>query len=121
MVSVYPIEMELLSERELRTVLGVRSGPGAPQSKNVTIQSADSSPVSDQIDIRGQRLDDGMREVTTYLDRAFRAGKGEVTIIHGLGTGALREGVRAILKKTNYVAVYQDAGSSGATLVRFSL
>jgi DNA mismatch repair protein MutS2 len=120
-VSVYPIEMELLSERELRTVLGVRAGPGSPKSKNVTIQSADSSPVSDQIDIRGQRLDDGMREVTTYLDRAFRAGKGEVTIIHGLGTGALREGVRAILKKTNYVAVYQDAGSSGATLVRFSL
>jgi DNA mismatch repair protein MutS2 len=119
MVTVYPIEMELLSERELKTVLGVRAGPGLPKSKAVTVQSVDTGPVPDQIDIRGQRLDDGMREVTHYLDRAFRAGKNEVTIIHGLGTGALREGVRAILKKTNYIAQYQDAGSSGATLVRF--
>ena len=120
-VTVYPAEMELLSEREMKTVLGVRSGQTGTKKQTVTVQAADPGHVGDQIDLRGQRLDDAMREVTNYLDRAFRAGKNEVTIVHGLGTGALREGVRSLLKSTNYVATYQDAGTSGATLVRFSI
>ena len=120
-VTVYPAEMELLSEREMKTVLGVRSGQTGGKKKTVTVQASDPGHVADQIDLRGQRLDDAMREVTNYLDRAFRSGKIEVTIVHGLGTGALREGVRSLLKGTNYVANYQDAGTSGATVVRFSV
>lgn len=121
MVTVYPVEMEPLSERELKTVLGVRSGSGNQKGSKVTVQSESVGHVPDQIDLRGQRLEDAVREASSYLDRAFRSGKNEVTIVHGLGTGALREGVRNLLKKTNYVAQYQDAGSSGATLVRFSV
>jgi DNA mismatch repair protein MutS2 len=119
-VTVYPVEMEPLSERELKTVLGVKSGQSGRKESRVTVQTADVGAVPDQLDLRGQRLDDALREVGNYLDRAFRASKTEVTIVHGLGTGALREGIRALLKKTSYVAVYQDAGTSGATLVRFS-
>jgi DNA mismatch repair protein MutS2 len=119
-VTLYPVEMEPLSERELRTVLGVRSGLPRKDSPRVTVQTSDLGPVADQIDLRGQRLDDALRETGLYLDRAFRAGKNEVTIIHGLGTGALREGIRSLLKKMGYVAAFQDAGTSGATLVRFS-
>jgi hypothetical protein len=120
-VTVYPVEMEPLSERELKTVLGVRAGVGGGRIPKVTVQSESLGPVPDQIDLRGQRLEDAVREVGTYLDRAFRSGKNEVTIVHGLGTGALREGIRSLLKKTTYVAQYQDAGTSGATLVRFSV
>ena len=122
-VSVYPMEMEVLSDREKRTVIGVQQGvPGSSKvSKNVTVQSVSPSSISDQMDIRGQRLDEAMRAVTQYIDQAFLSGKGEVTIVHGLGTGALREGVIKILKSTNFVAHYQNAGSSGATLVRFNL
>ena len=120
-VTVYPAEMELLSEREMRTVLGVRSGQPGQKKQTVTVQATDPGHVADQLDLRGQRLDDAIREAGNYLDRAFRAGKNEVTIVHGLGTGALREGVRSLLKGTNYVAAYQDAGTSGATLVRFSV
>ena len=116
-VAVYPVEMEVLSEREKRTVLGVKSTGGASR---VSVKSEDVGMVPDQLDVRGQRLDEGMAMVTNYIDRAFRAGRVEVTLVHGLGTGALREGIRQLLKKTSYVAVYQDAGSPGATLVRFA-
>lgn len=119
-VSVYPVEMELLTERELKTVLGVKSGTKGGPSKKVTVQSEDIGHIGDQIDVRGQRLDEAVRAVTVYIDRAFRSGKSEVTVIHGLGTGALREGIRDLLKKTNFVAQLQDAGSSGATRVFFS-
>jgi DNA mismatch repair protein MutS2 len=120
-VTVYPVEMEPLSAQELRTVLGVRGGVGGKMPSRVRVEAADTGPVAEQIDVRGQRLDDAIREVSSYLDRAFRSGKSEVTVVHGLGTGALREGVRALLKKTNYVVNFDDAGSSGATRVRFSV
>lgn len=122
-VSVYPIEMEPLNERELKQVLGTKhtATSGVSSRSKVTVQSEDVGRVADQIDVRGQRLDEAVRAVTTYLDHAFRSGKTEVTIIHGLGTGALREGIRSLLKETNYVAHTQDAGSTGATLVRFSV
>lgn len=117
-VTVYPIEMEPLTATELKQLLGVRA-PGAKTSQSLKVQSEPVAPVADQIDLRGQRLDEAMRNVTQYLDHAFRSGKVEVTVVHGLGTGAIREGVRSLLKQTNYIAHFQDAGSSGATLVRF--
>ena len=121
-VTVFPVEMEILSEREKRTVLGVRAG-GVPGSskKSHLVQTESPGHVAEQIDVRGQRLDEAMAEVRNYVDRAYRADRNEVTIIHGLGTGALREGVRQLLKTTSYVAQFQDAGSAGATLVRFSV
>jgi DNA mismatch repair protein MutS2 len=120
-VSVYPVEMEVLSERELKTLLGVQGGSAPGKSKNVSVTALEVGSVPEQIDVRGQRLDDAIREVSSYIDRAFRSGRAEVVIIHGLGTGALREGIRALLKKTNYVAAVDDAGTTGSTRVRFSL
>ena len=118
-VSVYPVEMEVLSEREKRTLLGVKSGGGGKTS-TVSIQTEATGHVDEQIDVRGQRLDEALAQVSHYIDRAFRAGRVEITVVHGLGTGALREGIRKLLKNTNFVALYQDAGTPGATLVRFS-
>jgi DNA mismatch repair protein MutS2 len=119
-VTVYAVEMEVLSERELRTVLGAKAAVPGSKAKAVSIQSEATGYVPDQLDIRGQRLDDAMREMTSYIDRAYRSGKIEVTIVHGLGTGALREGLKDIIKRTNFIAHHQDAGSTGATLLRFS-
>ncbi|MBR0026355.1 MAG: endonuclease MutS2, partial [Clostridia bacterium] len=52
-----------------------------------------------ELDIRGQLVDDAVLEVDRYLDTAAMAGRTEVNIIHGKGTGALRAGVQAFLKK----------------------
>ncbi len=118
-VSVYPAEIEPLSDRELRAVLGVRAGSASANGKTAKVIVQDPGGVPEQIDVRGKRLDEALREVGNYLDRACRAGRSEVTIVHGLGTGALREGVREMLKKLNYVSEIGDAGTTGATRVRF--
>jgi DNA mismatch repair protein MutS2 len=83
--------------------------------------SSDAPPAPDkQLDLRGQRFDEAMREVERYVDQAFRSGTYvEVTIVHGLGTGALREGTRKLLKGLPYVKAFRDDGSPGATLVEF--
>ena len=70
------------------------------------------------------RYDDAMAELERYLDQAYRSGERvEVTVVHGLGTGALREGTRKILGTLPYIKTFRDggtgAGGAGATIVEF--
>src|SRR4029077_485052 len=50
--------------------------------------------VASSLDLRGARVDEALDALARYLDDAVVAGMGQVTIIHGLGTGALRDAVR---------------------------
>jgi DNA mismatch repair protein MutS2 len=77
-----------------------------------------------QLDLRGTRFDEAMSELRRYLDLAYRSGGlAEVTIVHGLGTGAIREGTRKLLSQLPYVRHFADGGvgrgGSGATVVEF--
>jgi DNA mismatch repair protein MutS2 len=77
-----------------------------------------------QIDLRGVRLDEAMSQLEHYLDQAFRSRSlAEVTVVHGLGTGALREGARKIIAHLPYIKSFRDGGlglgGAGATIVEF--
>jgi DNA mismatch repair protein MutS2 len=77
-----------------------------------------------KIDLRGTRLDEAMSQLEQYLDLVFRSGHfQEVTIVHGLGTGALREGAHKLLTRLPYVRTFRDGGpghgGAGATIVEF--
>lgn len=120
-VYLYPIEMEKLSAQEHQRVMSAQGGTKLHQQglESVTVRSESVSGVPNQMDVRGQRLDEALKQVSQYLDHAFRSGKSEVLIIHGLGTGALREGIRELVKNTAYVSYYADGGTTGSTQVRF--
>ncbi|UCB44599.1 MAG: endonuclease MutS2 [Spirochaetota bacterium] len=74
-----------------------------------------------ECDIRGKRYDEAMSEVISFLDNAVLKNIHMVSIIHGLGTGALRQGVWEVLKKYKYVEKYDYAlpenGGFGCTVV----
>lgn len=93
-----------------------------PQTRISGVSAYDSGPGS-SLDIRGKRFDDAMSELEAYLDLAYRAGAVEVTVVHGLGTGALREGTRKLLGSLPYVKTFRDGGAghggTGATLIEF--
>lgn len=63
-----------------------------------------------EIDIRGRMVEDGIYELESYLDRAVLSGYNEISIIHGKGTGALREGILKYLKTCRYVKEYRIGG-----------
>jgi DNA mismatch repair protein MutS2 len=95
-----------------------------PSSVSSGLKSGQAPVPPSRIDLRGKRLDDAMIELEHYIDQAFRSGAlAEVTIVHGLGTGALRDGSRKLLAELPYVKVFRDAGAgqggSGATIVEF--
>src|SRR5699024_6696844 len=54
--------------------------------------------IKPELDLRGVRYEDAMREIENYLDNAILSGFPQVSIIHGKGTGALRQGATEYLK-----------------------
>ena len=77
----------------------------------------------DSIDIRGMRAAEAMDVVQDFIDDAIMVGIGSVSILHGKGTGALKEEVRRYLRYIPSVASatddHPDRGGAGITVVKF--
>ncbi|MGM0602384.1 MAG: endonuclease MutS2 [Bacillota bacterium] len=90
--------------------------------KNYRVQK--SQHVSPKLDLRGDRYEDAQRKLDKYLDDVFLAGIKEVEIVHGKGTGALREAVEAVLEKNPHVSDFrlgrQSEGGTGVTIARIN-
>jgi len=80
-----------------------------------------SAALALRLDLRGMRADVALSEVESFLDRAILAGRQEVEIIHGRGTGALRREVQAFLRQypaaRGFRLAPEDMGGDGVTLV----
>ena len=78
-------------------------------------------PCSDEIDLHGLIADEALFRLDRYLREAHAMGLLQVRIIHGKGTGTLRQVVREMLKDHPLVEAYRlariDEGGSGATVV----
>ncbi len=68
--------------------------------------------LSQTLDLRGYRVEEALDEVEDYLDKASLANLTPVYIIHGHGTGALKQAVRDFLKTSPYVAKFRVGGES---------
>ena len=74
-----------------------------------------------ELDLRGYRADEALIKVEEFLDKALRDGLSSVRIIHGRGTGALRNAVRELLRRhplaRSFAAESRERGGDGATIV----
>ena len=86
----------------------------------ITARKAQFSP---EIDIRGERVADALDIVLRYVDDAIMLGMDSVRIVHGKGTGALREEIQKLLRTVPAVSSVRDEdvrlGGSGVTVVTF--
>ncbi|MBR1985511.1 MAG: endonuclease MutS2 [Mogibacterium sp.] len=77
--------------------------------------------VGTEINLIGMNLDDATDRMNKYIDDAFLAGLKTVNIIHGRGSGILRKGLRAELRRNKHVESYKsapyDQGGEGNTIV----
>jgi DNA mismatch repair protein MutS2 len=92
---------------------GARRQPGAPKSEPPAVrarkQLMPESPGM-ELDLRGQRADEALDKLDHYLDAAFLSGMPFVRIIHGKGTGKLREVVRQALNQNPHVRSFEGGG-----------
>ena len=91
--------------------------------QQVIVKSARASHVSSELDLRGKRYEEAMKDLELYLDASILANYPRVTIIHGRGTGAIQQGVHKVLRSHRSVASFEFApmntGGNGATIVTF--
>ena len=90
------------------------------EKKTKSINKAKSKNISSEINLIGRTVDEGILLLDKYLDDAYLARLKEVRIIHGKGTGTLRDAVRKYLQNSKHVIEYREAdyteGGSGATV-----
>ncbi len=74
------------------------------------------------VDVRGMRADEALMEVEEFIDQAMMFGVGEVRILHGKGTGILKEQIRRYLRNLHGVSSAEDEhvdqGGAGITVVK---
>lgn len=90
--------------------------------ENISQKRMDFKP---DIDLRGMRGEEALQRVITFLDEAVMLGYKEVRLLHGTGTGALRQLIRQYLSTNPLVASYADEqvqlGGAGITVVRLDI
>ena len=119
LTTVEAARLEVISSAEFKRM----TRPETPR----TVISADISQrrlnFTSSIDIRGERVMEALDRVQTLVDDALMVGVSTVTILHGKGTGALKEEVRRYLRSLPQVASatdsHPDRGGSGITIVTF--
>ena len=90
------------------------------EKKTKSINKAKSKNISSEINLIGRTVDEAILLLDKYLDDAYLSRLKEVRIIHGKGTGTLRDAVRKYLQNSKHVIEYREAdyteGGSGATV-----
>ena len=98
-----------------------KSGDLSKKSHQKSLSKASS--ISIEINLLGKMVDEAIAELDKYLDDAYLSHLSSVRIVHGKGTGALRNAVHNYLKNVSYVSSYRLAeygeGDAGVTIVEF--
>jgi DNA mismatch repair protein MutS2 len=101
----------------------VISAPGFNKTQSGKIKMSKSATIHPEINLIGKMVDEALMDLDKYLDDAYLAHLPQVTVIHGRGTGALKNAVHAHLKKLKYVKTYRvggfGEGDHGVTIVEF--
>lgn len=99
---------------------GAVAQPQAAQRQRPADKSGDVAPISAELNLIGQRVDEALDESDRFLDRSLLEGKQAVRIIHGFGTGTLRKAIREHLRKHPAVRSWrpgaENEGGDGATI-----
>ena len=111
-----------LEEKEFDLVQAQQEASVKKKQVNVVKRASGRGPQA-RLDLRGKRYEEAMNELDAFIDQALLNNMAQVDIIHGIGTGVIREGVTKYLQRNKHVKTFgyapQNAGGSGATIVTF--
>lgn len=111
----------MLKEDEF-SLVKVQEEAQKPKKKQVHVvkKSNKSAGPRARLDLRGKRYEEAMQELDEFIDQALLNNIAQVDIIHGIGTGVIREGVTKYLSRNKHVKSFgyapQNAGGSGCTI-----
>jgi DNA mismatch repair protein MutS2 len=94
------------------------AGADGPVEQAVTVRATTPTDASGELDLRGRTAQEAREALRAFVDTAALAGRSEVRVIHGRGTGAIRSAVRDELSRHPLVVSHESESADGATLVR---
>ncbi len=101
----------------------VKNTTSLQKSQTSKIKMSKSMSISPEINLLGKTVDEALSELDKYLDDAYLSHLSSVRVVHGKGTGALRNAVHNYLRKVKYVKSYRlgeyGEGDAGVTIVEF--
>ena len=116
--------LEKVSRNQLKKEQTYTNGMGAllkDSETPVEVMSSRRSSFKQQLDVRGMRADEALQAVMYYMDDAILLSVSQVRILHGTGTGALRQAIRQYLSTLPGIKDFHDEhvqfGGSGITVV----
>ncbi len=99
------------------------TAPALQRTNTGKLKMSKSFSVSSEINLLGCTVDEAIAKLDKYLDDAYLAHLPSVRVVHGKGTGALRNAVQSHLKRLKYVREYRlgeyGEGDAGVTIVTF--
>jgi DNA mismatch repair protein MutS2 len=118
--SVKITDLEIISNNQLKKEM--KKNPFAVDTVTDDVRQR-KLHFKSEIDLRGFRADEALQAVTYFIDDAIMVGVGSVRILHGTGTGALRQLIRQYLGTVHGVKKFRDEhvqfGGAGITVVEF--
>ncbi|MGJ7912355.1 endonuclease MutS2 [Neobacillus sp. LXY-1] len=121
--SEWQVQMGIMKMKVKEKDLEYITTPKQAETKPLAIVRGRDANVKLELDLRGERYEDALLRVEKYIDDALLANYPRVSIIHGKGTGALRQGVQEYLKNHRSVKKIRfgeaGEGGSGVTVVEF--
>lgn len=118
----------LRTQTKLENLIKLEAAPDTPiigsaKKKKTDIKNAKAYSISSEINLLGKTVDEALSELDKYLDDAYLTHLSQVRVVHGKGTGALREAVQRYLRKVSYVKSFRQGeygeGDAGVTIVEF--
>lgn len=105
------------------TLVRAQSEAQQPKKKQINVvkkaKKASGGPRA-RLDLRGKRYEEAMQELDAFIDQALLNNMSQVDIIHGIGTGVIRDAVTKYLRRHRHVKSFeyapQSAGGSGCTI-----
>ena len=112
-----------LDEKEFNLIKAEKEAAQPKKRQVNVVKRSNTSGPRARLDLRGKRYEEAMQELDGFIDQALLNNMAQVDIIHGIGTGVIREGVTKYLRRNKHVKSFeyapQNAGGSGATIVTF--
>ena len=106
------------------TLVRAQAEAQQPKKKQINVVKKAKKTSSDgpraRLDLRGKRYEEAMQELDAFIDQALLNNMSQVEIIHGIGTGVIRDAVTKYLRRHRHVKNFeyapQSAGGSGCTI-----
>jgi DNA mismatch repair protein MutS2 len=118
------VQLGALRTRVHSEQIARRSSPRRVADDHETRLPAPPPDPGSRIEVRGQTLDEALPSVEEFIDRSYRAGNRRLEVVHGKGTGTLRQAVRQMLRSHPLVSTFaggeRHEGGDGVTIVELA-